>query len=180
MHDCAECAQYPDKITDSYFMVDKVAAGSHYEAVYDNSATLDVEHTTILNPHEQTATIFMDTSAPDNVPCQDNLTVNNSLIAGGGYLIYACNGSSSAGSSHFAITNNRFARCTTSPVVNAGSGHICKGHGSDSGDGDVVGNPDDHGYYPYGGFFGGVVDIYCNHTTWSNNVWDDNGAPRSC
>ena len=140
MHNCAECAQYPDEIKDSYFKVDAIAAGAHYEAVYDNSAALDVEHTTILNPHEQTATIFMDTSDPDNVPCESSLTVNDSLLAGGGYLIYPCANSSSAGSSHATITNNRFARCR-SHVVAAGSGYICRGYGSASGDGDVVATP---------------------------------------
>ena len=180
MTGCDECAQYADKISDSYFLVNGVANGAHYEASYNNNATEDIEHSTLLNPHEQTATVFMDTFSPGQVPCQDNLTINNSLLAGGGYLFYACYNSTSAGSSHATITNNRFARCTSQPVVDSASGYICQGFGSPSGDGDVVGNPDGNGYYPYGGFFGGAMSIYCNQTTWSNNLWDDNGAATSC
>jgi hypothetical protein len=178
MWNCDECIQYAKLITDSYLNVSAAVSGAHYEASYNNNATEDVEHTVIFNPHEQTATIFMDTSG--GTACQDNLTVNNSLLAGGGYLIYPCGESTSAGSSHSTITNNRFARCTTKPVVNSASGYICQGHGSPNGDGDVVGNSDGNGYYPYGGFFGAIAYIYCNQTTWSNNVWDDNGVSTTC
>ncbi len=178
MWNCDECIQYGKLITDSYLYVSAEVSGAHYEASYNNNATEDVEHTVIFNPHEQTATIFMDTS--DATACQDNLTVNNSLLAGGGYLIYPCGESTSAGSSHSTITNNRFARCTTRPVVDSAGGYICQGHGSPSGDGDVVGNPDANGYYPNGGFFGAIAYIYCNQTTWSNNVWDNSGAATTC
>ena len=179
MHDCGECVQYANTVKDSYILVNAVpTGGSHYEATYNNHGTLDVEHSTFLNPHEQTATIFMDID--NHAPCDAHLTVNNSLLAGGGYLIYPCAEASSAGSSQVALTNNRFARCTTTPVVNSASGYICQGYGSPNGDGDVLGNPDGHGYYPYGGFFGDVASVYCVQTTWSNNVWDDNGATDSC
>ena len=178
MHDCDECIQYDANITDSYFLVDGQGAGGHFEATYNNHGTESVQHATILNPHEQTATIFMDVD--NHAACDTHLTVNNSLLAGGGAVIYPCAEASSAGSSQVTITNNRFARCTTKPVVNAASGYICQGHGSTVGDGTVLAVPDGNGYYPNGGFFMLDSAIYCGSTTWTNNVWDDNGAAAPC
>jgi hypothetical protein len=180
MFNCNECVQYADKISDSYFMVNGVVSGAHYEAFYTSDATVDFEHDTIFNPHEQTATVFFDVNGGNGGACDNNVTLNNSLLAGGGFLFYLCNGSSSAGASHSTVTNNRFARCTTHPVVTAASGYICQGYGASIGDGDVVGTSDGHGYYPNGGFFGEDAAVYCSHTTWGNNVWDDNNAPVSC
>ena len=166
-------------ITDSYFYIGQAVSGAHYEAIYSNDATVDVEHTVIFNPHEQTADVFMNTGNGGGGACQNHLTINNSLLAGGGYLFYPCGNADTAGSSHTTITNNRFARCTTRPVVDAASGEICQGHGSLSGDGDVVGNSDGRGYYPRGGFFGPDAYIFCSQTTWKNNVWDD-GETVAC
>ena len=183
MWNCDECVQYPSKVTDSYFYLGTPVNGAHYEAIYGNNQTIDVEHVTILNPHEQTATVFMNTNNGSDGPCQNHLTINNSLLAGGGVLFYPCAHGTSAGSSHTTITNNRFARCTTQPTTHYGGswgGTLCAGIGSTTGNGDVVTKPDAHGYFPEGGAFGDVSDIYCSATTWTNNVWDDNGAPASC
>jgi len=181
MWNCDQCVQYASTITDSYFYVGQAVDDAHYEAIYSNNATMDVEHVTVLNPHEQTATVYMDTQP--NGPCKSRLTVNNSLLAGGGYMIYPCANATSAGSSHVTITNNRFARCTTGPTTHYGGawgGTLCAGIGSTTGDGDVVTKPDKNGYFPLGGAFGDVTQIYCSQTTWSNNVWDDNGSPDGC
>jgi hypothetical protein len=43
-----------------------------------------------------------------------------------------------------------------------------------------VAKTDGHGYYPDSGSYGLDDSIYCGQTTWSNNVWDDNGATISC
>jgi hypothetical protein len=177
MWNCDECIQYDAHVTDSYFYVSASVSGAHYEATYNSDGTDNIQHSTILNPHEQTAAVFMDTGSG---ACRDHLTINDSLLAGGGFLFYPCGESSSVGSSTTAITNNRFARCTTGPVVNSASGYICQGHGSPTGDGDVVGTPDANGYYPNGGFFGLDAYIYCGSTTWANNVWDDNGKAAAC
>jgi hypothetical protein len=170
---CDECIQYDANITDSYLNSNAALRGAHYEPVYNGDGTTNIQHSVLLNPHEQTATVI--DGGPGGA-CVTHLTVNNSLLAGGGYLIYPCANDSSAGSSATVITNNRFARCTTEPAVRAASGQICQGHGSTSGDGDVLGNPDNNGYYPRGGFFGVDAYIFCSQTTWKNNVWDDGGA----
>ena len=178
MHDCDECAQYPTNIQDSYLIANQSNAGSHYEPVYADSDTLVVEHSVLLNPHSQTAAVFMDTSGGG--ACDNHLTIDNSLLAGGGYTVYPCANASSAGSSVIKITNNRFARCTTAPVVHndSGGGNFCDGVGSPRGD--VVTKPDGTGYFPNGGGYGLDASIYCGQTTWSNNVWDDNGATAGC
>jgi hypothetical protein len=180
MHDCDECIQYDSTITDSYLYIGQAVAGAHYEGIYNGDGTTDIQHSTILNPHSQTAAVFMNTSGGAGGACRNHLTINNSLLAGGGFLVYPCGNANSAGSSTTVITNNRFARCTSRPVVDAASGRICQGFGSPAGDGDAVGTPDAHGYYPRGGFFGVDAYIYCGSTTWSNNVWDDNSAAVSC
>ena len=177
MWNCDECIQYDANITDSYFYVSASTSDAHYEATYNSDGTENIQHSVMLNPHEQTATVFMDSGSGD---CRNHLTINESLLAGGGVLFYPCAESRSVGSSMTAITNNRFARCTTKPVINAASGYICQSHGSPTGDGDVVGTPDGHGYYPYGGFFSLDASIYCASTTWTNNVWDDNSAAAPC
>jgi hypothetical protein len=177
MHDCGECIQYDASITDSYFYVS--GHKCHCEAIYDSDGTVNVQHTTFMNPHEQTADVFMDVGSPGQA-CDDHLTINNSLLAGGGYMVYPCGEAGSAGSSTTVITNNRFGRCTTKPTVRSAGGYICQGHGSPTGDGEVIGSPDSNGYYPYGGFFGVDSYTFCAQTTWTNNVWDDNGATVSC
>jgi len=47
----------------------------------------------------------------------------------------------------------------------------------------VPSGTDKFGYYPFGGYYGGIVDVSCPPTsgqTWSNNVWDDNNAAIAC
>jgi hypothetical protein len=178
MHNCDECAQYATSIKDSYLIANQSNAGSHYEPVYGDTDTLDVEHSVLLNPHSQTAAVFMDTTGGG--ACSNHLTINDSLLAGGGYTLYPCGNASSAGSSVITITNNRFARCTTSPVVhnNAGGGNFCSGVGSPNGD--VVTKPDSTGYFPNGGGYGLDASVFCGQTTWSNNVWDDDGRSVAC
>jgi hypothetical protein len=179
MHNCGECVQYANAVTNSYFMVDASSSVYHYEAYFGSDSTVDFEHDTILNPHEQTADIFVAIGTAGGA-CDNQVTINNSLLAGGGYEFYPCAVAGSAGTSKVTITNNRFARCTTTPTVNAGSGYICQGIGDPTGNGDAITNPDKNGYFPHGGFFGTDAYIYCSQTTWTNNVWDDNGAARGC
>jgi hypothetical protein len=180
MHNCGECVQYANAVTNSYFYLDASSSVYHYEAYYGSDSTVDFEHDTILNPHEQTADVFDDTGGGSGAACDNQVTINNSLLAGGGYEFYPCANSSSAGTSKVTITNNRFARCTTTPTVTAGSGYICQGIGDPTGNGDAITNPDKNGYFPGGGFFGLDAYIFCNQTTWTNNVWDDNGAAVGC
>jgi hypothetical protein len=180
MHDCDECLEYANSVTNSYFMVDAVYSGAHYEMYYGSDSTVDFEHDTMINPHEQTADFLVDTDGGRGGPCDNQVTLNNSLLAGGGYEFYPCASATSAGTSKVVVTNNRFARCTTQPSYLSGSGFLCTGHGDTTGNGDVVNTPDQNGYFPNGGYFGLVGDSFCSNTTWTNNVWDDNGSAISC
>jgi hypothetical protein len=180
MHDCDECIQYDATISDSYFYVGRAVAGAHYEAIYNGDGITNIQHSTILNPHTQTAAVFMNTAGGAGGACQNHLTINHSLLAGGGFLVYPCGNADSSGSSTVVITSNRFARCTSGPLLQASGGRNCRGFGSPTGDGDAVANADGHGYFPRGGFFGVDSYIFCDSTTWSNNVWADNGASVPC
>jgi len=137
--------------------------------VYCDGTTLNVQHSTILNPYPQTADIFCNTGGGTGGACDNQLTVNNSLLAGGGYLFYPCGNASSAGSSSVTITNNHFARCTTMPTITnayGGNGQTCTGGGCSSNCGNVtLQTPDANGYYTRGGYFGVDSGIFCSATT---------------
>ena len=42
----------------------------------------------------------------------------------------------------------------------------------------LPGRADSAGYYPRAGSFGRLAAAYPN-TVWTDNIWDDNGAPAS-
>ena len=62
MWNCDECVQYDVNVTDSYFYVGQPVSGAHYEAFYNGDGTTNIQHSTILNPHTQTAAVFMNTA----------------------------------------------------------------------------------------------------------------------
>jgi hypothetical protein len=144
---------------------------SHNEDVYLSDSSWSGDHNTLLNSDGQTAVLFGDNNGgAKGTPGDNHWTVTNSLLAGGGWLMYANAGATTVGSSTMNISNNRIARCKTTSVFD-GSGYTCSG------------GPDEFGYFPRGGYYGGPVDIYCPPTagqTWSNNVWDDDGSQVSC
>ena len=82
MSNCTECYAGPGLLQDSYAITNAVVSGAHYEAVYygGGSEALNVQHNTLLNPHTQTASVYAGT---DFGP-QQNLVINNNLLAGGG------------------------------------------------------------------------------------------------
>jgi hypothetical protein len=154
-----------DMVKDSYMVVDAALPGSHDENIYVWCTTVNVDHSTLINRHEQTATVFGDT-----LGCEGNsYTVTNSLLAGGGFTLY----SQAAGESHAipdaktVVTGNRFARCAGSTKYNSGSGGTS-----------CTAGPDSNGVFPNSGYFG-VGAGFNGPTTWSGNVWDDNLAPIS-
>jgi hypothetical protein len=139
-------------VTDSYFIDDAFIFCDHYEPIYISDATLVVQHSTLLNIHDQTAAIFVDTSGDG--PGDSHLTVTDSLLAGGGYTLYPAGNSTSAGTGTMDVERNRLARCTSTSC------------------------PDTHGYYPSSGYYG--VAAYCwtgTGQTWQNNIWDDDVSP---
>jgi hypothetical protein len=177
LHNCADCVEYGNNVTDSYILNNGDIPGAHYEDLYGDDQTVNIQHSVLLNPFPQTATVFVNVGNGNGGACVNNVTVNNSLLAGGGYVLYPCSGGS-YGSGVVNITNNRFGRCTTTPLITAlygTGGTTCSGGGN--GDGQV---PDSHGYYPHGGYFGIDGDGFCGRETWTGNVWDDNGASVTC
>lgn len=108
---CGECANgTPFTITDSYFAVTSGSiSGEHYEDTYMNDGTLNVTHSVLFNPQEQTATIFGD--CDHGCPAGKNhITVINSLLAGGGFTVYTNSGASTPGSSTTNFTNDVFSK----------------------------------------------------------------------
>jgi hypothetical protein len=185
LYNCGECVHDgPWTVSDSYIEANGSAfengyvgdAGQgpadHHEDVYLASSTFVGNHNTIFNPHDETATVFGDTYNSPGGVCENQITITNSLLAGGGYNIYTCASGSSVGTSTMNISNNRFARCGTTPVFNSASGgRSCQG------------GADTQGYWPFGGYYGVTASMYCPPTanqTWSNNVWDDDGHPIPC
>jgi hypothetical protein len=185
LYNCGECVHDgPWTVNDSYIEANGNAFESgyvgdagqgpadHHEAVYLASSTFIGNHDTILNPHDETATVFGDTyNSPGNV-CENHITITNSLLGGGGYDVYTCASGTSAGASTMNISNNHIARCGTAAVYDkASGGRSC------------AGGADTHGYWPFGGYFGVTASVYCPpmaNQTWSNNVWDDDGHPVPC
>jgi hypothetical protein len=182
-YNCGECIHDgPWTVKDSYVITNgMVGTGDHLEALYCSDQTETLSHDTLLNPADQTAAVFCDTHWGGGGACDNHISINNSLLAGGGFTLYPCGNASSVGSSTMNISNNRFARCITGPIAyNSGTGGTaCKGsQGSSIGSG-----ADSSGYWPYGGYFGLDAYIYCPPTSgqaWSGNVWDDNGATAGC
>jgi hypothetical protein len=165
LYNCGECIHQTWTLTKSYVNVNGMRGTSdHYEDWYYSDATVVANEDTLLNPEEQTAVLFGDTHLGGSGPCDNHLTVTNSLLAGGGGLFYPCGNASSVGSSTMTIKNNRFARCLTAHQYEPESGGtLCSG-GSDV-----------HGYYPFGGFFFTAAYIYSGSgQVWEGNIWDDN------
>ncbi len=160
-------------VTNSYMQAGATYSGSHNEDVYLSDTGITLTHDTLLNSTGQTAVLFGDNDGgAKDQPADNHWTVKNSLMAGGGYLMYldaANNSSMPVGSSTMDIENNRFGRCL-GPQHFDGSGTTC------------TTGTDKYGYFPNGGYYGGPVDDYCSGSgqTWSNNVWDDNSSALSC
>lgn len=169
--DCIEEGAATATVSNSYLLVNATYPGAHNEDVYFGDGNLTLTHDTLLNTQMQTATVFGDTHGGGGGPCDNHLTVTGSLLAGGGFMLYPCGNSSSAGQSTMTVTGNRFARCVTAPVFNSQSGGSACAGGQDS-----------HGYWPAGGYFGTLANAYCGAPgqTWSGNVWDDTGATIAC
>jgi hypothetical protein len=161
LYNCNECWQGDGTIRNSYMRVDSIYPGAHAEDIYVCSGAIDVDHSTLINEEHQTATVFGDTiCGGGNV-----FSVTNSLLAGGGFLLYPQAGSSSS-VGVMTVTGNRFARCTSGSRYESGSGGTsCTGSTA-------------AGYFPYGGYYGVSAYTYTGGANaWSNNVWDDSSQP---
>ncbi len=160
---CDECVQaWPLVVKHTYMKVSSIYSGAHAEDIYVCSGAVTVEDSTLINEQGQTATVFGDTICGGG----NNFTVTNSLLAGGGFVVYPqANSQSSTGA--MTITRNRFARCTTSLVYEPGSGGTSCSGGMDA-----------KGFYPFGGYYGLAAYYYEGGANiWQGNVWDDNSQP---
>ena len=111
VHHCATGIQQDrGTISDSYLW-DLVVAGdlgTHVNGITSNagsgSAGLTIRHNTIFNPLDQTdaVSLFQDFGV------QQDVTITNNLLAGGGYTIYGGEGGKGA-TRNIRITNNRIA-----------------------------------------------------------------------
>ena len=158
-------------ISDSYSIIHLDIATNHLENIYGTNETITINHNTLLNPVSQTANIFLNTANGSGGPCDNQATITNNLLAGGGYQLYPCGNASSVGSSTIDVENNRFARCLTSAVPGVSGSWNCSG-GADS-----------YGYFPSGGSYGTHSGVYCppvSGQTWSGNKWDDRGSTIGC
>jgi hypothetical protein len=164
-------------IADSYIDANgSYGSGSniaHIEDIYASDTRVVVKHSVLLNPSGQTAAVFMDTNGGQGATHgDDQLTVVNSLLAGGGWTLYPSAKSTSAGTGRMDVSHNRFARCLSAPVYDKRSGGTSCKRGADS-----------HGYFPYGGYYGVAADLYCppkRNQHWSENVWDDDETAIRC
>jgi hypothetical protein len=179
VYDCGECVHDdPWTVNDSYVISNGMQNTSdHYEDVYMSDGSFSANHDTLLNPYMQTSVFFGDNHGGSNYgPADNQVSITNSLLAGGGQMITADANSTSVGSSSMDISGNRFARCLTKPLSETGGGNwLCAGGGPNG--------EDSFGFYPYGGSYDVDTSTWCGANSsqvWSNNVWDDNNQPASC
>ncbi len=156
-YNCNECMQGGGTVKDTYMVVSSIYSGAHAEDIYVCSDTITVEHSTLINQVNQTATVFGDTICGGG----NKYTVKNSLLAGSGYVFYPQANNTNPSGAQTTITGNHIARCLGSPETKESGHWYCKG-GSDT-----------NGIYPYGGSYG-IGAYFSGPVTWSGNVWDDN------
>jgi len=84
------CACASGSITDSFVRLGRSQNGSHNDGIQSGGGSgLLIRHNTILNPNGQTSAIALF----EEFGPQVNVTVEDNLLAGGGYTIYAGDGS---------------------------------------------------------------------------------------
>jgi hypothetical protein len=96
-------------VTGNYIHDPGYLAGDHTNGIFDTGSTqpLTIDHNTILNRLGQTDAISLDASVTGQAVA--NKTVENNLLAGGGYTIYG-GASLNNATSHILIEDNRFSR----------------------------------------------------------------------
>jgi hypothetical protein len=175
VEDCGECVSGFGELSKSYVIsneyVGEESHGLHREDWYLNDETAVVKGSTMFNPTDQTSDIFMDSNnGSGRIACVDKLTVEGSLLAGGGTSIEMCGKEDSKGTSSFTFVDNRIPRCETTPIVkNSGGEEDCSGPDFEGGDA--------HGYMPHGGAEGVAAFPDVGTVTWSDNYWDNSLEP---
>jgi hypothetical protein len=160
-HGCADCWEGAGSFRDDYMVVDAAYPGSHDEDIYVCGTSVNVDHSTLVNRHSQTATVFGDAGCGGN-----RFVVTNSLLAGGGFVLYP-QANSEGPTGTMRVTGNRFARCGTAAVYESASGGTSCKRGVDA-----------NGLFPHGGYYGLAAYYYRGQgQVWRHNIWDDNLRP---
>ncbi len=145
------------EVRDSFIAVDAEYSGAHSENIYLCGGSANVQHSTLYNESDETSLIFGDGICGKG----NTVTVENSLLAGGGYMLQP---NAKGVSAPVRIVDNRVGRCLTSARQDSGGGYVCSG-GTDA-----------NGFWPRGGHYGLDTELG-NSAVWSGNVWDDNSQP---
>ncbi len=160
-HRCADCWEGAGTFRNDYMVVDAAYPGSHDEAIYVCGSSVNVGRSTLVNRHSQTATVFGDAGCGGN-----RFVVTNSLLAGGGFVLYP-QANSNGRTGTMRVVGNRFARCATPAVYEGASGGTS-----------CTGGPDASGLFPHGGYYGIAAYYFRGRgQVWRRNVWDDNLRP---
>ena len=133
-HGCADCWEGAGSFRDDYMVVDAAYPGSHDEDIYVCGTSVNVDHSTLVNRHSQTATVFGDAGCGGN-----RFVVTNSLLGGGGFVLYP-QANSEGPTGTMRVAGNRFARCGTAAVYESASGGTSCKRGADA-----------NGLFPHGG-----------------------------
>jgi hypothetical protein len=145
------------EVRDSFIIVDAEYSGAHSEDIYLCGANATVKHSTLYNESDETSLIF-----GDGICGKGNaVTVEDSMLAGGGYMLQP---NAKGVSAPVRIVDNRVGRCLTTAHQDSGGGYVC-GSGGDA-----------NGYWPRGGHYGLDTELG-KEAVWSGNVWDDNSQP---
>ena len=123
------------EIRDSFVAVDAEYSGAHSENVYLCGASANVQHSTLYNESDETSLIFGDGICGKG----NTVTVENSLLAGGGYMLQP---NAKGVSAPVRIVNNRVGRCLTTARQDSGGGYVC------------ASGKDANGFWPRGGHYG--------------------------
>ncbi|HEY2055849.1 MAG TPA: hypothetical protein VGH14_18100 [Solirubrobacterales bacterium] len=145
------------EVRDSFIAVDAEYSGAHSENIYLCGASANVQHSTLYNESDETSLIFGDGICGKG----NTVTVENSLLAGGGYMLQP---NAKGVSAPVKIIGNRVGRCLTTAHQDSGGGYVCSS------------GKDANGFWPRGGHYGLDTELG-SAATWTGNVWDDNSQP---
>ena len=177
-------------IAHNYALDNLVLSEEHYEPLSDDtlvgtvSPPIIIKENTFLNPHNQTAAIFLQGASTTEHGAEAHgigeVRIENNFLAGGGYLIYGAEQpeENRPPVGKEIITGNRFARAChgNATVLGEYGHHYCAGQTEIAGNDGTLWTTMGDGYYPFGGSYG--IDAYMGkNLTWSGNYWDDNKEP---
>jgi hypothetical protein len=117
-------------IEDNYIHDMGMASGDHINGTTSNAGSIKnllIQHNTVFNQFDQTDAI----SLFEDFGAEHGVTINDNLVAGGGYSIYGGQNAGGATATNIKITNNMFS---TKFYPNGGSFGPMAAIGTGSGD----------------------------------------------